>query len=253
MKIYVQKFKPYKTSEWAYQSIKGVFRSILKLTYDVRVYDVDNLRELSRDQGFVLASNHGSIVDAFVMGLMVDTHRVRFVGRQRTLWANPIFGKINDIVGTIPVPESRDKNKSAVVDACVNALKMGACIGIFPEGAILQRRKAFQGRSGLARMILEAGVPVVPVGLLGTDGLWPYGAKMPRIGKPVEMFVGKPLYFDDYHGMHGDREVVKYATDVVMKEIRALSGWYHVPPEIIVEHYEYYKTIKPPNNLRDAK
>ncbi len=241
------KNKAYQTSEWAYQAIKGIFRSILKLTYDVRVYNVDNLNELDADQGFVMASNHGSIVDAFVMGLLVDSHRVRFVGRQRTLWANPVFGKINDIVGTIPVPESRDKNKSVVVETCVNALKRGACIGIFPEGAILRRRKAFEGRTGMVRMILEARVPVVPIGLLGTDGLWPYGAKMPRLGKPVQMFVGNPMYFDDYHGMHNNREVVKYVTDVVLKEIRALSGWYDVPPEIIVKHYNYYKTIKPPD------
>ncbi|MHA2171666.1 MAG: lysophospholipid acyltransferase family protein [Candidatus Kariarchaeaceae archaeon] len=239
--------KPYKTSEWAYKAIKGVFRAILRLTYDVRVYNVDNLEELPTNQGFIMASNHGSIVDAFVMGLMVETHRVRFVGRQRTLWANPIFGRINDIVGTIPVPESRIKNKSAVVETCVNALKQGACIGIFPEGAILPRRKTYEGRTGMARMVLEAGVPVVPIGLLGTDGLWPYGAKMPRLGKPVQMFVGTPLYFDQFHGLHENREIVRYVTDVVMKELRSLSGWHNVPAPIIVEHYEYYQSIEQPS------
>ncbi|MHA2029133.1 MAG: lysophospholipid acyltransferase family protein [Candidatus Kariarchaeaceae archaeon] len=218
----------------------------MKVTYDVRIHDEDNLLELSPNQGFIMASNHGSIVDAFVMGLMVDTHRVRFVGRQRTLWGNPIFGKINDIVGTIPVPERTVGNKSAVVDVCVKALKKGACVGIFPEGAILRRRKAFYGRTGMARMLLEAGVPVVPIGLLGTDGLWPYGAKMPRLGKPVEMIIGKPMYFDEFHGMHNNKESVKYVTDVVMKEIRSLSAWYDVPNEEIVKLYHYYETMPKP-------
>lgn len=193
-----------------------------------------------------MASNHGSIVDAFVMGLMIDTHRVRFVGRQRTLWGNPIFGKINDIVGTIPVPERTVKNKSVVVETCVGALKQGACVGIFPEGAILLRRKAFHGRTGVARMALEAGVPVAPIGLLGTDGLWPYGAKMPRLGKPVEMIIGNPIYFDEYHGRHENKEVVKYVTDVIMKEIRKLSAWYDVPNEEIVKLYHYYENLTKP-------
>lgn len=223
-----------------------MFRTILRLTYDVQTYDTDNLLEIPENQGFVMASNHGSIVDAFVMGLMVDSHRVRFVGRQRTLWSNPFFGKINDIVGTIPVPDSKEKGKSLVVEACVSALKQGACIGIFPEGAILQRRKAFGGRTGMARMILAAGVPVVPIGLYGTDGLWPYGAKMPRLGKPVEMVVGKPLYFDKYHGMHENREVVRFVTDCVMKEIRILSAWYDVPKEYIVEQYKKYENLITP-------
>ena len=106
--------KKYNTSEWAYRAIKGIFKSILRVTYDVRIHDEENLHEISSDQGFIMASNHGSIVDAFVMGLMVDSHRVRFVGRQRTLWANPFFGKINDIVGTIPVPESTSHSRSFV-------------------------------------------------------------------------------------------------------------------------------------------
>ncbi|MCH8906954.1 MAG: 1-acyl-sn-glycerol-3-phosphate acyltransferase [Candidatus Heimdallarchaeota archaeon] len=240
------KQKQYKTSEWAYKVIKGLFRTLLRLTYDVKTYNTKNLLEIPPNQGFILASNHGSIVDAFVMGLMVDSHRVRFVGRQRTLWSNPVFGKINDIVGTIPVLESKVKGKSLVVDTCVQALKEGACIGIFPEGAILKRRKAFNGRTGMARMILEAGVPVVPIGLFGTDGLWPYGAKMPRLGKPVEMIVGKPMYFDEFHNQHENREIVRYVTDLVMKEIRVLSGWYDVPSEVIVKHYKYFENLTVP-------
>lgn len=237
----------YRTSEWAYQAVKGIFKTILKLTYDVQVEGAENLNELPATQGFIMAGNHGSIVDAFVMGLMVNTHRVRFIGRQRTLFGNPIFGRINNIVGTIPVPERLTKDKSLVVKVAVDALKEGACIGIFPEGAILRRRKAFYGRTGMARMVLEAGVPVVPTGLLGTDGLWPYGAKMPRLGKPVEMIVGKPLYFDKFHGMQENREVVKYVTDAVMKEVRILSGFYDVPSETIVEIYNYYENLKEPN------
>lgn len=236
----------YRTPEWTYLSIKAVFRAILGLTYDVKSYGREILKTLPEEQGFILAANHGSIVDAFVMGLEVDSHRVRFVGRQRTLWSNPLFGKLNDIIGTIPVPERKNKNKTAVIEVSVKALKEGACIGIYPEGAILSRRKAFNGKTGTARMALEAEVPIVPIGLLGTDGLWPYGAKMPRLGRPVRMYVGEPLWFEKYHGMQENHEVVRYVTDVMMKEIRKLSGWYGVPNEEIIKYYRHYENLKEP-------
>lgn len=233
-------------SEWSYKSIKGIFKGILRVTYGVNSYGLDNIYDMKGNNGFLLAANHGSIVDAFVMGLEVASHKVRFVGRQRTLWSNPIFGKINDVVGTIPVPERTSKSKSAVIQASVNALKTGACVGIFPEGAILMRRKKFEGRSGTARMALESKVPVVPMGILGTDGLWPYGAKMPRLGRNVKLYVGKPLYFDDYHGMQNNHDVVNYVTDIIMREIRRESGWYDVPRDVIIELHRKYENLTAP-------
>ena len=236
----------YKTPEWMYQSIKGVFKFMMRMTYDVKTYGVGNLDEIDKTKGFILAANHGSIVDALVMGLMIDSHRVRFLGRQRTLWGNPVFGKLNDILGTIPVPERRDKEKSEVIEVTVKSLINRACVGIFPEGAILQRRKKFEGKTGTARIALEAGVPIVPVGLLGTDGLWPYGAKMPRLGRKVKMYVGEPVYFDDYHGMQDNFDVVRYVRDLSMQSIRKVSGWYNVPKSNIVELYKYYDNLEKP-------
>ncbi|MCY3413592.1 MAG: 1-acyl-sn-glycerol-3-phosphate acyltransferase [Candidatus Heimdallarchaeota archaeon] len=238
--------KEYSISEWSYRSIKGIFKGILRLSYGVKSQGLHHIDDLDASKGFVLAANHGSIVDAFVMGLEVESHKVRFVGRQRTLWSNPVFGKINDIVGTIPVPERREAGKSVVIEASVSALRKGSCVGIFPEGAILTKRKRFEGKSGTARMALEAGSPIIPMGILGTDGLWPYGAKMPRLGRHVKLFVGEPLYFDDYHGMHEDRVVVRYVTDRIMKEIRSESGWYDVPSQYIIQlHQQYEKLSKP--------
>ncbi|RMG37373.1 MAG: 1-acyl-sn-glycerol-3-phosphate acyltransferase [Methanobacteriota archaeon] len=239
-------FQTYGTPEWMYQALKGIFKAILGITYDVKSFGQEKLNQIPKGQGFIIAANHGSIVDAFVMGLEVDTHRVRFVGRQRTLWGNPVFGKINDIIGTIPVPERKSKNKSLVVKVSVEAVKQGACVGIFPEGAILPWRKSFQGKTGVARIALEGHCPVVPVGLIGTDGLWPYGAKMPRLGRPVRMYVGNPIWLDDYYDMHQNFDVTRYVTDLIMREIRKESGWYGVPPEKIIELYRHYEKLSPP-------
>ncbi|MHA2503066.1 MAG: lysophospholipid acyltransferase family protein [Candidatus Kariarchaeaceae archaeon] len=232
--------------EYTYRSAKGIFKAILRFSYAVSSEGLFFLEQLDKGQGFLMAANHGSIVDAFVMGLEVNTHKIRFVGRQRTLWGNPIFGKINNVIGTIPVPERKAGSKSSVIDSSVQALREGAAVGIYPEGAILNRRKKFEGKTGTARMALEAGVPVLPVGLIGTDGLWPYGAKMPRLGVHVEMIVGPPLYFEKYHGMQDNFEVVNYVRDVIMREIRRLSGWYAVPPEHIIKWHTYYRKLVPP-------
>lgn len=232
--------------EWSYVALKGIFKAILKMTYTVESHGLKNLEALSSNQGFILAANHGSIVDAFVMGLEISSHQVRFVGRQRTLWSNPVFGKINDIIKTIPVPESKNKDKSSVIKTSVNAVREGAVIGIYPEGAILNRRKNFSGKTGTVRIALEAGVPIIPVGLLGTDGLWPYGAKMPRLGRVVKMYIGDPLWFDNYFGHHENWDVVRYVTDVMMKEIRKESGWYDVPPEEVRKYYPLYENLVKP-------
>ncbi len=234
------------TPEWMYRCLKGIFKVILGTTYDVKSFGTENLQLIPENQGFIMAANHGSIVDAFVMGLEVDSHRVRFVGRQRTLWANPLFGKLNDIIGTIPVPERKVKDKSMVINVSISAIKQGACVGIFPEGAILPWRKSFEGKTGVARIALASNCPVVPVGLLGTDGLWPYGAKMPRLGRPVRMYVGKPLWFDEFYGMQNNYEVVRYVTDLIMREVRRESGWYDVPADKIVALYRRYKRLVKP-------
>ncbi len=230
-------------AEWAYQSVKGIFKFLLHLTYNVKTYGTENLSNIDKNQGFILAANHGSIVDAFVMGLEINSHRVRFVGRQRTLWSNPIFGKINDFIGTIPVPERKEKNKNSVINTAVTALKEGACVGIFPEGAILNRRKRFDGKTGIARMALNAEVPVVPVGLFGTDGLWPYGAKMPRLGRPVIMKIGTPISFEEYYSDKENFEIIRLVTDKIMKKIRLLTGWYQVPNEQIIDLYNHYTQL----------
>lgn len=232
--------------EYTYRSAKGIFKAILKFSYAVSSDGLFFLEQMKEKEGFLMAANHGSIVDAFVMGLEVDSHKIRFVGRHRTLWGNPFFGKINNVIGTIPVPERTAGNKTTVIDSSVDALRDGAAVGIFPEGAILNRRKKFEGKTGTARMALEAGSPVVPVGLIGTDGLWPYGAKMPRLGVTVHMIVGAPLYFDKYHGMQDNFDVVNHVRDVIMREIRRLSGWYAVPDEHIIKWHRHYERLTPP-------
>jgi 1-acyl-sn-glycerol-3-phosphate acyltransferase len=76
-------------------------------------------------------------------------------------------------------------------------------------------------------MSLEAGVPVVPVGLIGMFALQPAGRLIPKLGK-VEVRIGKPLDFSRYSGMEGDRFVLRSITDEIMYELMVLSGQEYV-------------------------
>ncbi len=230
-----------KLPEWQYRAFKNFVRLLSYLFYNVYAKGRKNLSLLPEYGPYLMVANHHSVIDALFMGLQTKG-KVRFVGRHKTLWKNKFFAKINTLFGTIPVPESRG-TKSRVVETAVMALKRGFIIGIFPEGAILRHRKSFEGRTGAARMILEAEVPLVPVGIIGTDGVWPYGAIMPKIGRHVELHFGKPMYFDEFYGQHNNRQITRLVTDIFMWEVRKLSRWYGVPIPVAVELFKRYKKL----------
>ena len=81
----------------------------------------------------------------------------------------------------------------------------------------------YRGRTGVARMVLEAGVPIVPVAMIDTEKVMPIGTKLPRIRR-IGIVIGKPLDFSRFEGMEGDRFILRSVTDELMVELRKLSG-----------------------------
>ena len=108
-----------------------------------------------------------------------------------------------------------------------SVLGRGELFGIYPEGTRSHDGRLYRGKTGVARMALEAGVPVVPVGLIGMFALQPAGRRWPKPGK-VELRIGKPLDFSRYSGMEGDRFVLRSITDEIMYELMVLSGQEYV-------------------------
>lgn len=144
---------------------------------------------------------------------------------------------INDFFGTIPV--KKNSNTDAVEKA-VGVLRAGRILGIFPEGAILDHKKSFEGHTGVARFALLTGAPVVPCGILGTEDVLPYPAdyappaRWPRVGKKVEFHIRTPLYFDQYTEKDAsNREIARKITDDIMNEIRIASRGYGCPPAFL--------------------
>ena len=126
----------------------------------------------------------------------------------------------------IPVSTAAGDGEAAV-KAAIEALKMGRLVGVFPEGTRSPDGCLYRGRTGVARMALQARVPVIPVGIRGTFQAMPAGATMPRSSR-VDISFGQPLRFDRYFDRAADRLVVRAVTDEVMREIAALSGQQYV-------------------------
>jgi 1-acyl-sn-glycerol-3-phosphate acyltransferase len=103
-------------------------------------------------------------------------------------------------------------------------------LGIYPEGTRSPDGRIYRGRTGVARLALAAGVPVIPVGVTGTDDVMPKSAKMPRVRGQVEVKIrfGEPIDFSRYAGQERDRFVLRSVTDEIMYEIMRLSGQTYV-------------------------
>jgi 1-acyl-sn-glycerol-3-phosphate acyltransferase len=100
-------------------------------------------------------------------------------------------------------------------------------LGIYPEGTRSPDGRLYRGRTGIARMVLEAKVPVIPVAMIDTEKVQPIGKRLPRIRR-VGIVVGKPLDFSRFDGMEGDRIVLRAVTDEIMYELMKLSGQEYV-------------------------
>ncbi|MDX6268697.1 MAG: 1-acyl-sn-glycerol-3-phosphate acyltransferase, partial [Frankiales bacterium] len=124
-----------------------------------------------------------------------------------------------------------DRSGGAASEAALNTAKRilaeGNLLGLYPEGTRSPDGRLYRGKTGVARMALEAGVPVIPVAMINTDVVQPTGKVIPRLGR-VGIKVGKPLDFSRYQGMEGDRFVLRSITDEIMYELMLLSGQEYV-------------------------
>jgi 1-acyl-sn-glycerol-3-phosphate acyltransferase len=178
----------------------------------------------------ILASNHLSFIDSVFLPLIVDRH-VSFLAKsdyftRRGLkgWATKTFMKAT---GQLPIDRSGGKASEASLNTGLAVLARGEILGIYPEGTRSPDGKLYRGRTGVARMILEAGVPVVPVAMIDTAEIMPIGTRLPKIGR-IGIIIGEPLDFSRFDGMEGDRFILRSVTDEIMYELNALSAQEYV-------------------------
>src|SRR5438128_1654580 len=165
----------------------------------------------------IIAGNHVSPLDTVLLPLVVPHRNVVFLAKAEYFqsWKTRWFFKG---AGTIPIFRGGTESGAALQGA-VDGLKEGKLIGIFPEGTRSPDGRMYRGKTGVARLALSSGVPVIPVGVQNTH--------VPSLRRTVVRF-GEPLDFSAYAGAGNDRDVLRHVTDEVMAAIQELSGQRYV-------------------------
>jgi 1-acyl-sn-glycerol-3-phosphate acyltransferase len=179
-----------------------------------------------RKGGAVLASNHLSFVDSIFLPLKVK-RPVTFLAKSDYFTGKGLKGALIrwffKSTGQLPIDRSGGKASEDSLNTGLGVLERQLLLGIYPEGTRSPDGKLYRGRTGIARMILEAQVPVVPVAMIDTDKVQPLGAKYPKIHR-VGVKFGTALDFSRFAGMEGERVVLRAVTDQIIYRIKELSG-----------------------------
>jgi len=174
----------------------------------------------------ILASNHLSFSDSIFLPL--QTRRpVVFLAKSEYFTGKGLKGALSrwffKSTGQLPIDRSGGKASEASLNTGLKVLAQGQLLGIYPEGTRSPDGRLFRGRTGIARMVLEAKVPVIPVAMIDTEKVQPIGKRLPRIRR-IGIIIGEPLDFSRFTGMEGDRIVLRAITDEIMYELMKLSG-----------------------------
>ncbi len=200
-----------------------VLGPILNLLFRPWVRGSENV---PRKGGAVLASNHLSFVDSIFLPLKVR-RPVTFLAKSDYFTGKGFKGAVIrwffKSTGQLPIDRSGGKASEDSLNTGLGVLERQLLLGIYPEGTRSPDGKLYRGRTGIARMILEAKVPVVPVAMIDTDKVQPLGAKYPKIHR-VGVKFGPALDFSRFAGMEGERAVLRAVTDQIVYRIKELSG-----------------------------
>jgi len=178
----------------------------------------------------IFASNHLSFSDSVFLPLVLP-RRVTFLAKSDYFTGRGLKGRLTAAffrgVGQLPVDRSGGSSSRSALSSGLKVLHRGELLGIYPEGTRSPDGRLYRGRTGVARLALEAEVPVLPVAMIGTDKAQPTGKKVPRIMR-IGVRIGAPLDFSRYEGMEDDRFVLRSITDEIMYELMLLSGQEYV-------------------------
>ncbi|HEU0213968.1 MAG TPA: lysophospholipid acyltransferase family protein [Jiangellaceae bacterium] len=178
----------------------------------------------------IVASNHLSFSDSLFMPLVVP-RRVTFLAKSDYFTGRGIKGWLTRVffrgIGQVPIDRSGGKASEAAIGTGLKILGRGDLLGIYPEGTRSPDGRLYRGKTGVARMALEAKVPVIPVAMIDTEKMQPPGRLIPRVMRPGLRF-GRPLDFSRYDGMEDDRYVLRSVTDEIMYALMELSGQEYV-------------------------
>ena len=209
-----------------YWVIKGILKPILRSLYRIRVEGLENV---PKNGAAIIAANHLSFLDSFFIPLVIPRRKMTYLAKADYFksWKTSWFFKS---VGQISCEREGGKKSEQSLEIATEVLRDDMLLGIYPEGTRLLDGYLHRGRTGVARLALASGAPIIPCGLVGTDQVMPKAAKFPRLRGRVQVTVkfGSALDFSRYKGRERDRLVLRSVTDELMYEIMHLSGQEYV-------------------------
>jgi 1-acyl-sn-glycerol-3-phosphate acyltransferase len=187
---------------------------------------ITGLEHVPRTGPVILAGNHVSFADEFFTPLAAR-RQVYYLAKSEYFTTPGVRGRAMAAffggLGLVPVDRDATRAAAASVDTCVQVLRSGRAFGIFPEGTRSPDGRLHKFRTGVARVALRSGAPVVPVGLAGTRDVHPAGSRTWRRAH-VEVQFGEPLDFGHLAGAERSSRVLREITETVREAVQKLSG-----------------------------
>ena len=188
---------------------------------------VKGLRNVPATGPLIIASNHLSFSDSIFMPLVVP-RKVTFLAKSEYFTSPGPKGLLKKLtfiaLGQVPVDRSGGRRSEAAIITGLQVLAEGKCLGIYPEGTRSPDGRLYKGRTGIARLAIESGAPIIPVAMFNTEKIQPTGKVIPNIQR-VGMTFGEPMYSD---GDSTDLAYLRVVTDQIMNRIQELSGQEYV-------------------------
>jgi len=191
---------------------------------------IEGEENLPKSGPAILVSNHISAGDTFVLPAMIK-RRLTFPAKAELFSGRGLRGRLTGwfmkSIGQLPMDRSGGRASATSMDGVLGVLASGELLGIYPEGTRSPDGRLYKGKTGVARIVLQAGVPVIPVGMINTEFVPTRLLKIPLMRRPG-VRIGKPLDFSRYAGSGNDRTVLRWVTDEIMNAVMELTGQTYV-------------------------
>lgn len=208
---------------FVYSAARVLAGPVVRAAWRLRVQGLEHLP----DGPVILAANHLSVSDHLFLPA-VCPRKVFFMAKAEYFAGRGLRGWVTArfmiAVGQVPVQRSSARAALAALEQAEALLRQGKIFGIFPEGTRSPDGRLYRGRTGVARLALATGAPVVPVGLVGTDRVQPAGRPLPRLGPEVRISIGDPVDLSRLPRQRPTQATLRSVTDEIMARIAVLSG-----------------------------
>ncbi|MDO4791534.1 MAG: lysophospholipid acyltransferase family protein [Buchananella hordeovulneris] len=211
-----------------YRIMRYTLGPILRVFYRVRS---EGANHVPRQGAVILASNHLAVVDSFFTPLVLPRN-VHFLGKAEYFTGKGVKGALvrwfMKGVGTVPVNRSGGRAAEAALEAGLQVLEDGRIFGIYPEGTRSPDGRLYKGRTGVARLAIVSGAPLVPMAVIDTHLAQPKGKIIPKLGAHIGVKFGQPMDFSHLRDKVNDRDTLRAVTDQIVAAIQELSGQEYV-------------------------